>query len=326
MKFIDGDIHWGIIGVGDVCEVKSGPAFSKIPHSTLSAIMRRDEEKVKDYAYRHKVNRYYTDAQELIDDPEINAIYIATPPAYHEEYAIKAMAAGKPVYIEKPIAMNAASCERMIEASAKYKVAVTGAYYRRELPLFKKIKALIDENAIGKIRVVAIRTLQSPSKNVISKSDNWRTNPSLSGGGLFHDLAPHQLDLMYYFLGTPNSISGQSLNQGKEYNAPDVTTLEAVFQNDILLQGLWAFNVHESAVEDSCTIIGENGTLTFSFFKGADLFVHIADKKELITFNNPIHIQQPMIEQTINYFRGLGNNPCSLEDALVSMKMIDAVT
>ena len=113
------DIHWGILGCGDVCEVKSGPAFNKIDRSRLVAVMRRDEAKARDFAQRHRVPRFYTDAQDLINDKEINAVYIATPPASHEDYAIQVMEAGKPVYIEKPVALNGESCERILKASER---------------------------------------------------------------------------------------------------------------------------------------------------------------------------------------------------------------
>ena len=135
---ITGNVRWGIVGCGDVCEVKSGPAFNKIGHSTLVAVMRRDGEKAKDFARRHKVPKYYDDAQNLIHDPDVNAVYIATPPASHEELAIAAMQAGKPVYIEKPIAVSAASCERILDASRRLNVRASVAHYRRGLPIFKK--------------------------------------------------------------------------------------------------------------------------------------------------------------------------------------------
>jgi 1,5-anhydro-D-fructose reductase (1,5-anhydro-D-mannitol-forming) len=293
LKFINGEVRWGIIGCGD-------------------------------YAQRHNVGKFYTDAQKLINDPEVNAIYIATPPAQHEEYAIKSMLAGKPVYIEKPLALNADSCISIRETSVSLQVPATGAYYRRALPLFNKVKSLLEEKRIGTVKLVLLNTLQSPTKNTITKTpDNWRVNPEQSGGGLFHDLAPHQLDLMYSFFGKPSEMKGRSLNQDKINNAPDVTSFEALF-NDIFLRGIWAFNVHESAVADTCEIIGDKGMLKFSFFTGATLEVKTEGGTELIDFTNPRHIQQPMIEKVVEYFRGEGENPCSIDDALVSMRMLDS--
>lgn len=325
MKFINGDVRWGIIGCGDVCEVKSGPAFSKVENSSLQVVMRRDLEKAKDYATRHRVPKFYSSATDLIHDPDVNAVYVATPPAQHEEYAIQSMAAGKPVYIEKPLTLNAASAIRIKEASLKYNVCVTGAYYRRELPLFKKVKSLLQEKALGKIKLVLLRTLQSPVKNIITKTeDNWRVKPELSGGGLFHDLAPHQLDLIYYFFGKPEKFQATALNQDKIERVPDVTNAEGIFPGDVLFNGVWAFNVHESAVTDSCEIIGDNGSLKFSFFTGANLEMKMGSHVENLEFTNPVNIQLPMIEKVVKYFKGEGDNPCSIDDALVSMRMLDA--
>src|SRR5678815_5720643 len=99
MKTINGTVNWGIIGCGDVCEVKSGPAFNKVPNSRLVAVMRRDMSKAQDYAHRHNVPKAYNDASALINDPGINAIYIATPPSSHEEFTIQSLRAGKPIYL-----------------------------------------------------------------------------------------------------------------------------------------------------------------------------------------------------------------------------------
>ncbi|MEJ0055319.1 MAG: Gfo/Idh/MocA family oxidoreductase [Bacteroidota bacterium] len=318
-------INWGIIGCGDVCEVKSGPAFNKAGNSKLVAVMRRDLAKAEDYAKRHGVPKFYNDAAELINDKEVNAIYIATPPSSHEQYTEEALKAGKPVYVEKPVTLNSASCERMIALSKKYNNKVSVAHYRRRLPIFNKIKSLLGENAIGNVRLVQLRVLHQPTRaDGGAFEDQWRVNPELSGGGLFHDLSPHQLDIMYWLFGAPKQITGQSLNQGTTYNAPDLTTLQAVFDRDILLNGVWAFSVSPSSKGDICEIIGDKGTLRFGFFFSSNLEI-ITDKgTEVIEMNYPVNIQQPMIEAVTKYFRGEGENPCSLEEALIVMKMMDS--
>lgn len=156
-------IKWGIIGCGDVTEVKSGPAFNKVNGSSLVAVMRRDGDKAKDYASRHGVPKWYTDARQLIEDPDINAIYVATPPLYHEEYAVAALEAGKPVYLEKPMALNEASCQRISDAAVRNNVCLVIAHYRRALPLYTTIKELIDAGAIGEVRFVDLQLWQPPS-------------------------------------------------------------------------------------------------------------------------------------------------------------------
>jgi predicted dehydrogenase len=190
-------IRWGIIGCGNVTELKSGPAFNKVNNSELVAVMRRNSAKAEDYAHRHGVPKWYDDAQKLIDDPEVNAIYIATPPQSHEDYTIRSLKAGKAVYVEKPMSTNGDSAERMLQASTETGMKLCIAHYRREQPRFKKLKALLDANEIGKVRLVNLQLFQPVQSALIVKTDEyWRVDPAVSGGGLFHDLSPHQLDLM----------------------------------------------------------------------------------------------------------------------------------
>ena len=317
-------INWGIIGCGDVCEIKSGPAFSKVPHSKLVAVMRRDAAKAKDFAERHHVPKFYTNAEDLVNDSEVNAVYIATPPSLHEVYTEMALKAGKPVYVEKPVTTDAASVKRMIGYEKKYAGKVSVAHYRRALPLFRAIKELLQANRIGKVKLVLLKTLQPiQSKIVAQTSDNWRIDPQYSGGGLFHDLSPHQLDILYWLFGKPEMVDVFATNQGKHYNAPDVTMVRLSFANDVYFNGVWNFNIADSAVEDSCEIIGDKGSMRFSFFSMGHLTLITNEGTELIEMQYPKHIQQPHINNVVQFFRNEGPNPCSLEEALVTMEIMD---
>lgn len=323
MRFINGIVQWGIIGCGNVCEVKSGPAFGKVENSRLVAVMRRNISKAEDYAKRHQVPKFYGDASQLINDPDVNAVYVATPPAFHEMYTIEALKAGKAVYVEKPVALNGASCERMLTASRQYRVPVSGAYYRRALPLFKEVRSLIHSGAVGKVRLIQLSLLQPPVNNLIAETEeNWRVDPALSGGGLFHDLAPHQLDILYWIFGKPKEVRGRSLNQSGMYNAPDLTSLEAFFDNEVCLQGIWSFNA--PVAEDRCRIIGSEGVVSFAFFRNPTLEIcSAAGDTKRIDFEHPAHIQAPMIADVVKFFSGKAANPCPLEEVQVSMEMMD---
>lgn len=321
---IDGTVKWGIIGCGDVCEVKSGPAFNKVPNSRLVAVMRRDKEKVKDFANRHSVHKYFTDAKEMLRDEEINAIYIATPPSSHEAYTKMALESGRPVYVEKPVTMDSESCRRMIKMEEEYENRVSVAHYRRGLPLFNNVKKLIADGAIGKPRLIQIKTLQPTSSKIINHTeDAWRVNPEISGGGLFHDLSPHQLDILYWIFGKPSDVSIKVANQGKNYSAPDLTLLNASYANDIYLNGVWSFSVAEEATADSCEIIGDRGLIRFSFFRVSTIELVTENGTEKIQHEYPHNIQQPHIDNVVRFFRDEGENPCSLQDALVIMNILD---
>ena len=316
-------VSWGIIGCGNVTEVKSGPAFNRVPGSSLLAVMRRDAEKARDYATRHHVPKWYADATELINDPEINAVYIATPPKFHETYAIEALKAGKPVYVEKPMATDLASCLRMQAVAETTQVKLCVAHYRRALPMFLKVKQLISEKKIGNIRSVRISMLQPDQSTLIAGSENnWRVNPALSGAGLFYDLAPHQLDLVLYFFGFPLRTYGMSANQAGLYAAEDIVTGLMQLPGDILFNGQWCFTTGEGIKDDVFEIIGSNGKISFPVF-GHSVLVKTNDQEEILSFAPPEHIQQPMIEKVVSYFTGKAENPCSAADAIESMKVME---
>ena len=137
------NISWGFIGCGEVTEKKSGPAFSLVENSKVVAVMRRNKDKARDYALRHGIPKWYDDPMSLIHDPDVNAVYIATPPSTHATYAIMAMKAGKPCYVEKPLASNYEDCCRVNMISEKTGVPCFVAYYLRYLPYFQKVRELI---------------------------------------------------------------------------------------------------------------------------------------------------------------------------------------
>lgn len=319
-------VKWGIIGCGDVTEIKSGPAFNKVKNSTLVAVMRRNAEKAKDYAKRHGVPKWYKDADKLINDPEVNAIYVATPPDSHLEYALKAIHAGKPVYIEKPVALNASQAKQIDKAVKKSKVKAVVAHYRRSQPLFKKIKQLIEEGTIGEVQFA---TLQLYKKRLEDKTPEnmWRIDPDQSGGGLFHDLAPHQLDLMLYFFGDIKHARGIATNRGCAYEADDFVSGTILFASGVVFNGVWSFSVPPSEEKDYCEIIGSEGKISFSVFEGNSIQINKNGEVAQLVFDSIAHVQQPMIEDVVDYFSGNRNDsPCSTQTGVEVMQIIDSFT
>ncbi|PHN04203.1 Gfo/Idh/MocA family protein [Flavilitoribacter nigricans] len=305
-------IRWGIIGAGDVCEVKSGPALQKIDGSELVAVMRRNGEKAKDFAERHGVPKWYDDADPLIRDPEVDAVYIATPPDTHQHYTLRVAEAGKPIYVEKPMARTHEECLQMVKACATAKVPLFVAYYRRALPNFLKVKEIIDEGLIGEVRSVDIRLIKSLEPDVVSAgqgADNWRVQPDVAGGGYFFDLASHQLDFLDYLFGPISAATGMATNQAGQYPAEDLVMGTFRFENGIMGQGLWCFNSSDASSLDKTTIIGSKGQLTFAYF--GDNRVRLAvdgEDEKVFTFDMPLHIQQPLIQQVVDEL--LGNGEC----------------
>ncbi|MBC7534603.1 MAG: Gfo/Idh/MocA family oxidoreductase [Ferruginibacter sp.] len=321
-------INWGIIGCGDVAEIKSGPAFNKVNNSALVAVMRRDALKAADYAARHQVPAWYNDADKLIHDPAVNAIYIATPPSSHKQYTIAALNAGKPVYVEKPMAMNVAEAAEMTDVAKQKNVKLSVAHYRREQPKFKKIKQLLENKAIGDVRFCQLEFLRPQLSAAAMKVEStaWRVDPAVSGGGLFHDIAPHQLDLLYHFFGEMKNVSGMALNQAASYNAADLVTGNILFNSGVVFNGLWSFAAAPGEGADTCKIVGSDGKICFSVFDDQTFSVTIHDKREVYSFEPLQHVQQPMIQKVVEYFREESANPCPSEEAIKVMNIMDAFT
>lgn len=321
-------INWGIIGCGDVTELKSGPAFNKVSNSKLVAVMRRDAAKAQDYAERHGVPRWYSNAGELINDPEVNAIYVATPPSTHEQYALASIAAGKPVYLEKPMTINHGQAKNIANAACEKNVKLVVAHYRRGQPYFRRIKALIDEGAIGDVRFARLSFFEPlPSAEALQTTKMaWRVDPAIAGGGLFHDLAPHQLDLAYYFFGEPETVQGITINQSNTYMANDIVSGNILFKNGVVSDGVWCFNIAASEAKDQFEIVGSKGRISFCVF--GKQYIHITQDglENIIPFEAPKHVQQPMIEKVVTYFLGKGENPCPPEDGAMVMQLIDKMT
>ncbi|EXX89158.1 oxidoreductase [Paenibacillus darwinianus] len=296
-------IRWGIVGCGDVTEVKSGPAFRKAAGSALTAVMRRNGALAEDYAVRHGVGKWYDDAERLMYDPEVDAVYIATPPAFHKEYTLLAARAGKPVYVEKPMACTYAECLDMIEACERAGVPLFVAYYRRELPLFKAVKALLDDGAIGEARYV--RTLLTQPRSIGLTKDGelpWRVQPQLAGGGLFADLASHTFDILDFLLGPIASAEGIAVNQAGLYPAEDTVAGSYRFESGVVGSGMWCFDAFEST--DANELVGTEGKLVFPTF-GNDLVIHKrGETPTRLEFERPQHVQQPFIQTMVDELRG----------------------
>ena len=300
-------INWGFIGCGEVTERKSGPAFNLVEGSRVVAVMSRSSEKASSYAQRHNIPRWHTDAQSLINDPEVNAVYIATPPSSHATYAIMAMKAGKPVYVEKPLAASYVDCQRVMRISRETGVPCFVAYYRRKLPYFNKVQELLLDGAIGKVVNVQIR-FSVPPRDLDYNSTNlpWRVQRDIAGGGYFYDLAPHQLDLLQEFFGPIVHVSGFSANRGGLYQTEDTVSASFAFQDGMPGSGSWCFVGHESARTDQIELIGEKGRICFSVFTYSPIVLQTSQGKQEITIPNPPHVQLPMIEEVVRHLQGNG--------------------
>jgi 1,5-anhydro-D-fructose reductase (1,5-anhydro-D-mannitol-forming) len=312
-------IRWGIIGCGDVTEVKSGPGFQKARGSELVAVMRRTSTLAADYARRHGVARWYDDARALVNDPDIDAIYVATPPNAHLEGVKLAAAAGKPVYVEKPMARHTPECDAMIAASTAAKQKLFVAYYRRALPRFLKVKELLEARAVGPLTGFHYRFSApgSGGTGIIAHGGppqpSWRTNVPVSGGGLLLDLGSHALDLLDFFGGPLQQVSGYAARIASPDDVEDVVTM--TFRTHDGVPGTAAWNFASRTKDDVLEFSGPKGRISLSVFGHEPVRLETAEGVQQFDFAPPTHIAQPLIQMVVDDLLGVGVCPSTGESA-----------
>jgi predicted dehydrogenase len=296
-------VRWGIIGCGDVTEVKSGPGFQKATGSALAAVMRRDEARAREYAERHGVPRWYSDAGALIDDAEVDAVYIATPPSTHLELAMRVASAGKPCLVEKPMAMNHGECRRMVDAFAGHGVPLWVAYYRRALPRFLKVRELLAAHSIGQLTSFHIQVTERLARG--GTLTNWRFDPAVAGaGGLFFDLASHCVDLIDFLVGPITEVRGCSLNSGGAYPGEDVVASAFIAGDSVAGTGIWNFNADDKT--DAIVFTGSRGRLWTPVFADRDVELASESGTDAFPIRNPPHVHQPLIQSIVDELNGRG--------------------
>ena len=270
--------------------------------------MRRDGQKAEDYARRHAVAKWYSDAAQLINDPEVNAIYVATPPDTHAAYAIAAMRAGKPVYVEKPMARNHQECNEMLSVSEKTGMPLFVAYYRRSLPAFLKVKELVENGSLGKPLTVNIRLhMAYGEKDQFPDKQTWHTDPDIAGAGHFYDLASHQFDFLDFLFGPVTEVTGIAKNLAGFYAAEDTVSATFSFESGVMGTGSWCFIVSPEAEEDVIEITGTKGKVTFSCFQHVDVQLLTSDGLKNLSFQNPENISHFLIQQVVRNCMAKGN-------------------
>ena len=315
-----------MIGTGNVTELKSAPSFNKIEGSRLVAVGNRTYEKAKDYAARHGIPTVHQDPLEVIHNPEVDIVYIATPPGSHMDYALETIRAGKAVYIEKPMARTLEECRIINDAAEKAGVPVFVAYYRRGLDYFKKVRSIVDSGTLGKILHINLQQFYPARPEDRDRSNlPWRVIREDAGGGYFFDLGCHALDILFYIFGNPIHVSGMNTNVGGLYEVEDNLTASIRLPKEVLLSCSWNFVVPEAFRRDLVEVYGDKGKLEFGIFSFKPMTLHTGEQKETLATIQPEHIQMPLIRTIVSELRGTGRCPSTGESAAITNGVMDII-
>jgi len=320
-------VHWGMIGCGDVTERKSAPSFNKIPGSRLVAVGSRTPEKAEDYARRHGIAAWHREPARVIHDPDVDIVYIATPPGSHREYALESIRAGKPVYIEKPMARTSEECREINEAAGKAGVPVYVAYYRRALKYFTKVKEIVEQGQLGRILQISMQQhFPAREEDYGRARPPWRVIPEISGGGYLHDMGCHALDILFYIFGDPVCATGTTANLGGLYDVADTAGAFLTLPGSLQVTASWSFVTPEPFRKDQVEVTGERGKLIFSIFSFDPVRLVTDQGEAAFSPAPPEHIQMPLIRSIVDELNGRGSCPSTGMTGAVTSRVMDQIT
>lgn len=299
------EVRWAFIGCGNVAEKKSGPAFQKIEGSRVIGVFRRDQEKAIDYARRHGIAKVYENIDQLLNDPEVNAVYVATPHSLHKPYALMVAEAGKACYVEKPLGISYKDAFEIYEAFHRKGLPLFVAFYRRKLPPFVWLREFLLRGHLGRItggELKFIRSVRPHEKDPATLP--WRLKPEISGGGYLFDLGPHAIDYLLYVFGKITVINTIHENRGGFYQAEDYTLAHFILDDGIPFEAEWNFAAPEGQSADYIRFIGEKGSVEMPFFGPYPIKVHLNKKDYSFRIDPPVHVQQPLLETIVGELLG----------------------
>lgn len=337
-------IKWGIIGLGDVCQIKSGPAFYKCEGSELVAVMRRTPGKAKEYAATKVPGGKcvgYDNIDEFLNHPDLDAVYVSTRPGTHLGICKKVAKAGKACYVEKPVGRCAQETQEIVKVFEHSHLKLYTAYISRAYDRTQKVRALLAEGVIGdKIVNVSYKLIGSGgARDITGPSLPWRLDPEQSGGGLIMDVGCHLLDRVDYFCGPLINVKGFAENK----NSPNVPVEDYVHLTTELGESSWAalpsgkgakiectwdFSPKDADPMDELVICGPKGSLKMAGMS-ADGPVRVYNEKGVLqseyTFDMPEHTAQGLIQAVTNDL--LGKEKSSFlsygDNAIRTQKVID---
>lgn len=253
-------IKWGLVGLGDIANKRVAPAIINQKDSCLCAAVSPIKNELDVFLPKHRIEKGFLSIDEMLNEADIDAVYIATPPFLHCELALKALQAKKHVLVEKPMAMNNDECERLIRMTEKQGVKLGVAYYRRFFPKVAEVKRIISDGTIGRVigaRIV-FHSWYCPQKDLKS----WRVDKNMAGGGPLWDMGCHKLDLLIELLGMPKSVSALMSTQTHYYEVED--SCSALLELENGGQCIASFNWNARTWSDEFVILGTDGKITMN--------------------------------------------------------------
>ena len=271
-------VRWGILGAGGIADRRTLPGMALAKNAEIYAVMEVDPAFSEKLRAKYNAVKAYTDTDSLLADPNIDAVYIASPVKYHAEQVRKAAMAGKHILVEKPVAMTSEESNELCKFAAKAGVLMATGLMMRYHTYHQQMKKLIEEGRLGQI--VSCRAQLTCWYPDIP--GNWRQLKANAGGGAMTDMGIHCLDLLEYITGGKvTKVAGLYDTKTFHYDVED--SCSALFR---LSNGAFGyvdanFNIPDEAAKCRLEIYGTKGSFlaegTIGQVEGGDVLVTLSD-------------------------------------------------
>ena len=298
-------IRWAVVGCGDVVRKRVAQAIQGNDYSDLVAACRRNRSELDAFCEEFHVARSSVDDETLLRDPEIDAVYIATPVCDHARQTTLAAEHGKHVMVEKPMAISTDECDRMIAAANKHDVVLGVAYYRRFYPVVERIRSLLADGRIGTPLNVSAVTA-NPCGADTRIDPGWRVERSKSGGGPLMDIGSHRVHLFRYLFGEIIDVKGIGTNVQTLFDVEDTAVLVMSFASR--MTGTLQCHFASRSDPDEFVVHGSAGRLVVPRLNLGTLRIETADGTSDEDWPPAANFCQPLIDDFVSAVRN-GHQP-----------------
>ncbi|OHB80367.1 MAG: hypothetical protein A2V98_04755 [Planctomycetes bacterium RBG_16_64_12] len=284
-----GKINWAIVGLGDIVRKRAGPAIRSQPDSALYACVTAHPDAKQTELQALQPERALT-FEQMLAEPRVDAVYLATPVHLHAPQAIAALEAGKDVLVEKPMAPGAAEAAEMCRTAARTGRRLAVAYFRRFSPRFQLVREMLDRGEFGRVVLVRI----AMHSWYAGHPGGWRQQRELSGGGVLSDVGVHKFDLLAWWFGMPGELIARVATLAHDYAVEDSAVLLMTFSGGA--QCTASFHWSSKTWTDEIHVVGTEARLTLHPCDGDEVLITVGREAQRRMLPNPENLHYPLID------------------------------
>lgn len=291
------EVKWGLIGCGDIARKRVATGLSSANHSALVAVSRARSDLAAEFAREFGVGKHYSDWRQMVEDSEVNAVYIATPVYLHIEQALAAAKAGKHILCEKPMALDVTECDVMIAACREHGVRLGVAYYRHFYPAVQRIKEIIQSGEIGTPIVAQVNAFErfNPSPGA---DRSWLVDRKKAGGGPMMDFGCHRIEILINVFGKLQSARALTTNALFPRDVEDTAVALLGFENG--MQAVVSISHAAREPLDTLDIFGSEGTIRIPVLNQGVLHIKSSQGERAEELPPAANLHLPMIQDFVD--------------------------